>query len=121
MTEHLADLLVLPGRELLEHVELVDGEAEAAERATELARRLGDLTLLGQAGGLLDVARGELEPELGGLMDDLEEQLVAVHPLVGALLQREELLGVEVALVVARSLAGEDRRVEILVRRRTSR
>ena len=35
-------------------------------------------------------------------MHDLEEQLVAVHPLVGALLEGEQLLGVEVPLVVAR-------------------
>ena len=49
-----------------------------------------------------------------GLVDDLEEQLVAVHPLVGALLEREQLLGVEVALVVARRRARQDRRVEVL-------
>ena len=115
VTEHLADLLVLPGRELLEHVELVDGEADAAKRATQLARSLGDVSLLGQASGLVDVARGQLEPELGGLMDDLEEQLVAVHPFAGTLLQREQLLGSEVALVVAGSVAREDRGVEILV------
>ena len=51
-------------------------------------------------------------------MDDLEQQLVAVDPLVGALLQREQLLGVEVPLVVARRVAREDGGVEVLVRRR---
>ena len=47
---------------------------------------------------------GELEPQLGGLVRDLEEQLVAVHPLVRPLLQCEQPLGVQVALVVAKAL-----------------
>src|SRR4029078_3913516 len=46
VTQHLADLLVLPGRQLLEHVELVGGVPKAAERAAELARCLLDVTLL---------------------------------------------------------------------------
>ena len=41
-------------------------------------------------------------------MDGLEEQLVAVNPLLGALLEREEIVGAEVALVVARALTRED-------------
>ena len=113
--EHLPDLLVLPGRELLEHVELIDPEAKAAQRTPQLACRLGELAGLGQPGCLLDVARSELEPELGGLVDDLEEELVPVHPLLWALLKRQELFGSEVALVVARRVAREDRSVEILV------
>ena len=103
MTEHLADLLVLPRRELLEHVELVGGEAQAAERPPELPRRLGDVACFGEPRGLLDVARRELQPELRRLMDDLEEELVAVHPLARALLEPEQLFGVEVALVVGRA------------------
>ena len=42
-------------------------------------------------------------------MDGLEEELVAMHPLVRPLLEREELVGAEVALVVARALARQDR------------
>ena len=38
-----------------------------------------------------------------------------MHPLVGPLLEREELVGAEVALVVARALAGQDRREFLLV------
>ncbi len=33
-------------------------------------------------------------------MRDLEEELVPVHPLVGPFLQRQQALGVQVALVV---------------------
>ena len=43
-------------------------------------------------------------------MDGLEEQLVAVRPFGGSLLQREQLVRPEVALVVAGAEAGEDRR-----------
>ena len=51
-------------------------------------------------------------------MDGLEEQLVAVRPLVGALLQREQLVGPQVALVVARRRAGQDRRELVWLRLR---
>ena len=45
-------------------------------------------------------------------MHDLEQELVAVHPLLGAFLEREQLLGVEIALVVGARLAREDGTVE---------
>src|SRR4029079_18055220 len=90
VAEHLADLLVLPRRELLEHVELVGDDPHAAERAAEHPRRFRDLAGLGEPRGLLDVARRELQPELRRLMDDLEEELVAVDSLVGRLLELEQ-------------------------------
>ena len=46
---------------------------------------------------------GELQPELGRLVDGLEQQLVAVRPLVGPLLERQQLVRAQVALVVART------------------
>src|SRR4029453_3944663 len=57
---------------------------------------------------------GQLQRELGGLVDGLEEQLVAVHLLLGALLQGEQLVGAQVALVVACARAGEDRLAVVL-------
>ena len=60
----------------------------------------------------LGVVPGQLEPELGRLVHDLEQQLVAVHPLAGALLQPEQLFRVEVPLVVAPGLAGQDGTVQ---------
>ena len=42
-------------------------------------------------------------------MRDLEEELVAVHPLVRPLLEREQLLGVQVALVVRGRAARKNR------------
>ena len=45
-------------------------------------------------------------------MHDLEQQLVAVDPLVGAFLERQQLLGVQIALVVAARLARQDRTVQ---------
>ena len=47
-------------------------------------------------------------------MHGLEEQLVAVRPLLRGLLQREQLVGSQVALVVAGALAGEDGLAEVL-------
>jgi hypothetical protein len=42
-------------------------------------------------------------------MDDLEEELIPVHPLLGALLQGQQLFAPEVALIVGSCLAGKDR------------
>jgi hypothetical protein len=115
--EHLPDLLVLPRRHLLEHVELVGRVAEAQRRAPQQPERRGNLAVLQMARRGLDVVPRELQPELGRLVDGLEEELVAVHPLVRRLLQREQLVGVQVPLVVARGTAREDGLREVLVRR----
>ena len=65
-----------------------------------------------QGEALIDLGDRELEPELRRLVHDLEQQLVAVHPLVRALLERQQLLHVEVALVVGARLPRQDRAVE---------
>ena len=98
--EHLADLLVLPGRHVLEHVQLRDDVADAERRALEQTKGRLRVALLNQPHRLGSVAGAELQPELGGLVRDLKEQLVPVHPLAGALLEREETLGIQIALVV---------------------
>ena len=50
-------------------------------------------------------------------MHGLEEELVAVHPVVRGLLEPRQRVRVQVALVVALALAREDRLGEVLVRR----
>ena len=112
VAEDLADLLVLPRRHLLEHVELGGDEAQAHGRAAQQAERCRDVALAHERGRGGGVVPGELEPELGRLVHDLEQQLVAMDPLVGGLLKREQLLGVQIALVVRAGLAGKDGPVE---------
>ena len=112
MAEHLADLLVLPGRHLLEHVELPGDEAQAHARPAQQPERGAEVVLADEDRSRRGVVPGQLEPELGRLVHDLEQQLVAVHPLAGALLQPEQLFRVEVPLVVAPGLAGQDGTVE---------
>jgi hypothetical protein len=46
----------------------------------------------------------------------LEEQLVGMRLLLGRLLEREQVVRPQVALVVRRALPGQDRLGEILVR-----
>src|SRR5919108_739304 len=106
VAKHLADRLVLPRRHLLEHVELGRDELEAEARAAEEPERRRDLVRAQVCRGRLDLGRGELEPQLGGLVHGLEEELVTVHLLLGCLLEREQRIGAEVALVVALALAG---------------
>ncbi len=101
---------VLPRRHLLQHVEPLRDELEAEHRAPEQAKRRRDVPALHVAGGDLDLLRGELQPELRRLVRDLEEELVVVGALFSRLLEREQLVGAEVPLVVARSRTLEDRR-----------
>ena len=112
--EHLPDLLVLPGRHVLEHLELRDQEANAEDRAPEKTKGAPQVALLDQADRLVGVVPRELQPQLGRLVRHLEEQLVAVDPLLGGLLESEELLGREVALVVRAGVSWQDRTGVIL-------
>src|SRR5207248_5941817 len=56
-----------------------------------------------------DLEAGELQPKLRRLVDGLEEQLVAMDHLLRRLLQGEELIGAQVALVVGGALSRQDR------------
>ena len=85
--EHLPDLLVLPGRHVLEHLELRDQEANAEDRAPEKTKGAPQVALLDQPDRLVGVVPRELQPQLGRLVRHLEEQLVAVDPLLGGLLE----------------------------------
>src|SRR4029077_12057317 len=58
--------------------------------------------------GLLDLLERQLEPQLRGLVHGLEQQLVAVDPLLGRLLERQQLVGAQVPLVVAGPGSGQD-------------
>ena len=49
----------------------------------------------------LDLEAGELQPQLRRLVDGLEQVLVVMRDLVRRLLQRQQLVGAQVALVVA--------------------
>jgi hypothetical protein len=108
VTEQLADLVVLPRGHVLEHLELRRDEREALVGATQQAQRRGELVRGHPVGRLGDLGDGELQPQLGRLVDGLEQELVAMRPLVGTLLEREQLVGAQVPLVVARSRARED-------------
>src|SRR3954453_11698068 len=114
VAEDLPDLLVFPRGHLLEHVELPDDVVDAEHRPPQQPQRRSELAALDQAGRLLDLVPGKLQPELGSLVDGLEEELVAVGPLALALLQRQQLLRAQVALVVARRRPLEDRLAVVL-------
>jgi hypothetical protein len=110
VTEHAAHLLVLPRRHQLEVLEERDDVTHGAVRTPEQPQRAGEVARLDQPRRLLHLHPRVLEPQLRRLVDGLEEELVAVHPLVGPLLEGEELVRTEVALVVARAVAGQDGR-----------
>src|SRR6476660_6160529 len=92
-----------------------DDVADGAVGTPEQPQRAGDVARLDQPRRLLDLHPRVLEPELRRLMDGLEEELVAVHPLVRRLLEREQFVGTEITLVVARALTGQDRLEFLLV------
>src|SRR4029453_13654891 len=107
--EHLADLLVLPRRHVLEHLELTTDEPNAEDRPPQKTKGGPQVALLDQTRGLVRVVPGELEPQLRRLVGDLEEKLVPVHPLVLHFLERQKLVRVQVPLVVRGGFPGQER------------
>src|SRR5205823_13885891 len=88
--QHLADLVVLPRRHLLEVVEERRDVLHAVVRASEQPDRGVEVARLNQASRLLDLEARELEPELRRLVHGEEEELVAVHHLLGPLMEAEQ-------------------------------
>src|SRR5919201_130085 len=109
VSEHTADGLVLPRGHLLEHVELPGDELHAERRAPQQTKRGGDVSVAHVLRRALDLGRRKLQPQLGRLVDGLEQELVRMHLLGGRLLQGEQLVGAEVALVVGGAFARQDR------------
>src|SRR4029079_3029589 len=81
VTQHLADGLVLPGRHLLEHVELPRDELEAERAAAKQPKRSSELAGAQMFRRARDLRRPELEPELRRLVHGLEQELVWVRAL----------------------------------------
>ena len=78
-----------------------------------MTKRRPSVALAYLAGSGRNLETGVLQPELGRLVHDLEQQLVVVHPLRTGLLERQELIGAQVALIVTRRVAGENRCVVV--------
>ena len=116
MSEHAPDRLVLPRRHLLEHVELARDELQAEGGAAQQAQRRAELAGTHVRRRARHLGRAELEPELRRLVHGLKEQLVGMRLLLRRLLQREQIVGPEITLVVRRPFPGQDRLGEILVR-----
>jgi hypothetical protein len=57
----------------------------------------------------LELLPRELQPQLRGLVDGREQQLVTVDALVCGLLLRQQLIGAQIPLVVRCAVAREDR------------
>ena len=57
VAEHPPDLLVLPGRHLLEHVDLLGDEHDAAHGSSQQASRCRELARTQEAHGLLELER----------------------------------------------------------------
>ena len=63
--EHDADLLVLPGIHLVEHLDLRGDVLQAQYGAAQQPQRRGRLIALQRAGRLVDLGHGQLQPQLG--------------------------------------------------------
>src|SRR5262249_20564250 len=68
VTQHLADLLVLPRRHVLEHVELGGDELKAEHRSPQESDRSGEVTVADGGRRCLRIVPAELEPELRRLV-----------------------------------------------------
>src|SRR5262249_60025892 len=121
VSEHLANGRVLPRGPLLEHVELARDELQAERAPTEKTERGRDVAVAHVVGCTLDLRRRELQPELRRLVHGLEEELVGMRALLGRLLQGEQLVRAQVALVVGCALPRQDRLGVVLMRLRGHR
>ena len=95
---------------MLEHVERLGDDPKADRDPAQQAQRGRNLAAAEALGRELHLLAGELQPELGRLVRALEEELVVVRPLLRRLLERKQLVGPEVALVVAGARPREDGR-----------
>ncbi len=77
--------------------------------ASQQPQRGRDVPAADELRGRADLEARELQPQLRGLVHRLEEQLVPVRLLVGRLLEREQLVRAEIALVVALGVPRQDR------------
>ena len=91
---------VVPRRHLLEHARAPRDGLQAVGARRSSRSRPARSRAATSARRLLDLDPCELQPQLRRLVHGLEQQLVAVHPFVRRLLQREQLVRAEIALVV---------------------
>jgi hypothetical protein len=99
---------------VLEHIEQVRNDLQGVRRPPEQPDRGGEAPLAEVADRGLDLERGELQPELGGLVDGLKQELVPVRHLPRGLLERQQFVRAQVPLVVARARPREDRHVLVV-------
>jgi hypothetical protein len=93
---------------VLELVEQPSRDLQPGDGAPQQPDRRRAVAVTQARGRALDLEARELEPELRGLMHRLEQELVAVNLFLRRLLQREQLVGAEVPLVVTPALPGQD-------------
>jgi hypothetical protein len=113
MSERHAHDRIIAGRHVLEHVELAGDERQRIVRPAEEPDRGPDGITVQQTRRIFHLCAGELQPQLGGLMDGLKQVLVAVNDVLGTLLQPQQLVGAQVPLVVGRGCAGQNRSIEV--------
>ena len=99
LLEPLAERLELERGHRLEDVELRDQDLQDGEDA--LQRVLGAVGVVGveQRTDAVELVEDFLEPELVDLVDDDEEQLVVFRSVGAGLLQRQQLIDLQVGVV----------------------
>src|SRR5690242_21852522 len=85
---------------------------EEAKRAIHQFQCSGQVTFRNRVTRALQLVGCSLQQELGGLMDNLKHQFVGMRTFFGRLLQREQLIGSEVPLVIGGGGSRKDRSEE---------
>ena len=78
VAQHAAELRVLGGRQRRQHRPLLGQRALDVLDPRDALQRRGELVVAQQAAGGRQLVQHELEPQLGGLVLDDEQQLVVV-------------------------------------------
>ena len=114
VSEAGANEVVVVGSYGLQDVQQADGRIEQLHGAPNQA---GGVAVIGVLNGIEGAAQFEsrsLQQQLRTLMHDQEGHFVFMQKFFGRLLQREQFVGSQIALVVGRCLAGKNRFCEFV-------
>ncbi len=113
VAERRPDGVVVPGRQVLEHQRVGVHEIERIGRAPEQSHGRPGLIPIEPPDCRVHLEARELQPQLGRLMDRLEQQLVPVADLARIFLESEQLIRSQVAFVVGLRRSRQHRVVEV--------
>jgi hypothetical protein len=109
-----ANQVVVVGSNGLQDVQQADGRFEQLDGSTDQACGVAIVDAIERFEGATEFESRSLHQQFRALVHDQESHFVFVQEFFGRLLQGEQLIGAQIALVVGRSLARKNRFCELV-------